>query len=142
MVRIRFGNPEHLRNLMRGSEGAVMLRVLQDVRRAPLREAGCKVIDDRLERLCSEDLTLDDLPPIPVANQKGQEVHAAPVHLVHVCVQRLRDLFGVGILPHSAPVQADLLREANEFVVAGRSTFEAEGLHHATQISCSELLGL
>src|SRR3989442_1617528 len=103
-MRVLLGNPEDLRNLVGGSESPVMLRVLQDVRRAPLREVRRQVIDDRLERLCSEDLALYDLPPITVPDQKGQEVHSAPVHLVDVCVKGPRDPFGLGIVPHPAPV--------------------------------------
>src|SRR2546425_11479388 len=116
--------------------------ILQNVRGAPLREARRKVIDDRLERLCGERLTLDDLASIAVPDQKGEKVHAALMHLVDVCVKRLRDLFGVEVFPQPLPFQPDLLREPDEFVVRGRPTFEAERLHHATQISSRELLGL
>ena len=47
-----------------------MLRVLQDVRGAPLRETRSKVIDDHLERLGGEYLPLDDLLPIAAPDEE------------------------------------------------------------------------
>src|SRR2546422_2341310 len=79
---VLLGNPKDLRNFVCGSEGAVMLQVLQDVGRAPLREPRGEVVDDRLERLCREYLPFDDPLPLAVPNQEREEVHPADAHLV------------------------------------------------------------
>src|SRR5947208_6480059 len=126
-------NPEDGGDFVGGRQVLVVVQVLQDVRRAPLRKPGREPVDDLFERFRSERRAFHFHVSFTITDDEGVEVRMLPQHLLTIPLERLLHRVRRNVLSKSVFVEANLRAQFHEGIIRGGETFEPEGFHHPTE---------
>src|SRR2546428_40127 len=127
-------NPEDGCDFLDRRQVLVMLQVLQDVRRAPLRKSGRELVDDLFERSCADRRAFHFHVSFTIFDEERVEVRMMPQHLLTIPLERLLHRVRMHFLSKPVFVEPNLGSQFHEGVIRGGETFEPEAFHHPTEV--------